>query len=359
MKRISVLSFFQLFILLVVIPGSTLAQTKPPTPPRPTPTPPPRAATTVTTDRTDPFARYNQKFRFGGMINLIPTGEQPEKIEVALRAKGAYFDQAVSTFTGREFFFSEVPFAMDYQLSVALSGCATCEKVSLSLDPGTIERGYINFRLLRDPSAPADKQIRLEALLLPDKARRELEKARESEDKGKMEDALKSIDKAMGQASEFPEPYMEKARLLLKMNQRAAAEPLLQKAVSIDPANFIGHKLLGYLYLTTGKETDAIPEIDAALKLSPEDVDCLAFRGEALYQTKQYEDAAASLSKALELAPDYYRASWRLGYAYVQLKKYPEALKAFEQFMKTNKKLPTAKVEELMQQLRAATGTQG
>jgi len=191
-------------------------------------------------------------------------------------------------------------------------------------------------------------------LAVPREAIRKLSEAAEKAGKGDYKKALKLIDQSEKIAPDFVEVYASRAVVLMKMKQLKKAEEVLKKAIELDANHFSAQKNLGYLYLITKREPEAVAPLQKAIEINSSDASSLGFLGEALYQTGKYDDAVEPLKKALKLNPEFFRASYRLGYVYIQLKQYPEALAAFEQFLKTNQGMPDTRVRDLVVQLKAA-----
>lgn len=62
-------------------------------------------------------------------------------------------------------------------------------------------------------------------------------------------------------------PYILMAKVLLKKNEPALAVRSLERALSMDPNNYIGHYLLGQAYRTLGNTADADRELQLSEKL--------------------------------------------------------------------------------------------
>ena len=90
--------------------------------------------------------------------------------------------------------------------------------------------------------------------------------------------------------------YMADAQM--HMNHPEAAQPLLEKALRIDPRRELAHLDLGILYADAGRPDDALREMKEAARLAPEDVD-VHWRLGRLYQSMGRKDEAkAELDKA-------------------------------------------------------------
>ncbi|MDE3188028.1 MAG: tetratricopeptide repeat protein [Acidobacteriota bacterium] len=87
----------------------------------------------------------------------------------------------------------------------------------------------------------------------------------------------------------------------VQMNQMAAAQPLLEKAVKLDPSLALAYLDLGIVYSEAGRNEDALRELAVAAKLTPDDVN-VHWRLGRLYRTMgKKEEAKAEFDKASKL----------------------------------------------------------
>jgi len=94
----------------------------------------------------------------------------------------------------------------------------------------------------------------------------------------------------------------------IQMQQMQAAEPILTKALKLNPASSMGHLDLGIVYVETDRKGDAMRELRIATKLAPQDV-AAHFRLAQLYRSmgkaaeaKAEFDKAKSINKATDKA---------------------------------------------------------
>ena len=62
-------------------------------------------------------------------------------------------------------------------------------------------------------------------------------------------------------------PYIQLGKVMLKKNDAKTALMYLERAVKMDPSNFITHHLLGQAYRAAGQEADAEREFKRAEEL--------------------------------------------------------------------------------------------
>jgi tetratricopeptide (TPR) repeat protein len=94
----------------------------------------------------------------------------------------------------------------------------------------------------------------------------------------------------------------------MQLNHPEAARPLLENALRIDAGRALAHLDLGIVYADTGRQDDAVREMNEAARLAPEDVN-VHWRLGRLYRTmgkkdeaKAEFDKASSITKAADNA---------------------------------------------------------
>jgi len=98
------------------------------------------------------------------------------------------------------------------------------------------------------------------------------------------------------------------------------------------------HFALGSVYTATGKNAQAVEEIEKALQLQPNSDDGYIRLGKAYAATGQAEPALAAFKKAVELNPYYWYNYKQLGWAYFQFGRNEEALQEFKRQVDLNPK---------------------
>jgi tetratricopeptide (TPR) repeat protein len=85
------------------------------------------------------------------------------------------------------------------------------------------------------------------------------------------------------------------------------AIPLLERAVSLDPAAAAARLDLAAQLLKLGRNGDALVQLESLLEQDPNQPKALLLQGIALYRTGRYLNARPSLERAIELDPAYSR----------------------------------------------------
>jgi tetratricopeptide (TPR) repeat protein len=83
------------------------------------------------------------------------------------------------------------------------------------------------------------------------------------------------------------------------------AERIYNRILAIRPDHFDSQHLLGVIFYQRGDPAQAVGRINLALKRSPNNVQALNNRGNALSALKQFKEALASYDRAIVSCPDF------------------------------------------------------
>lgn len=86
-----------------------------------------------------------------------------------------------------------------------------------------------------------------------------------------LEDAAKEFDAELANISNSPQALIYLADVHIKLGDPTAAQPLLEKAIEIDPRIALGHLDLGIIYASAGRKTEALREMKTAEEQNPND----------------------------------------------------------------------------------------
>lgn len=93
-------------------------------------------------------------------------------------------------------------------------------------------------------------------------------------------------------------------------------ETLFRDTLARNPASALVHNNLGVIFMSTGREAEAVPAFEAAVRLAPHTPDYRVNLGLALAQMPgRHPDAIAEYRKALQDDPNFYSAHLNLGLA--------------------------------------------
>jgi tetratricopeptide (TPR) repeat protein len=92
-----------------------------------------------------------------------------------------------------------------------------------------------------------------------------------------------------------------------------------------------------------GEPEKAIALLDKALTLEPANDMLWVLRGSLLYDLRRYDEAVDSHDRAIAIKPDYAVAWYNRGIALFRLARYPDALASFDRALELNPEYADAK----------------
>ena len=132
--------------------------------------------------------------------------------------------------------------------------------------------------------------------------------------------ALHPEDDALRQA------HLGLARSLLVQKKLDAAAFEFGAYLELEPSDVTVRIDRASVLVDSGKDDDALAELDKAASGGPEGLRALKLRSQILWEKKRYDDAIPVLQKAAAIAPTDPDIAARLGRVYVAKKDYPNAL---------------------------------
>src|SRR5262249_12474086 len=108
------------------------------------------------------------------------------------------------------------------------------------------------------------------------------------------------------------------ALTLHRAGHMSEAEEMYRQILRGQPRHFDSLHLLGVVYHQRGEHARAAEQIEAALKINPNDAFAHSNRGGALAQMRSFSDAVASYNKAVALKPDFAEAFHSRGNALLE-----------------------------------------
>jgi len=122
---------------------------------------------------------------------------------------------------------------------------------------------------------------------------------------GRGEEAVAAYKKAIelgeGAATKSPDPYLNLGGYLLEQNRAGDALPYLETARAISPQESRGHEKLGKAYTELNRLPEAKTELEIAVGLAPENAALHYMLGQVYRRLGDGEKAAAELKKSEEL----------------------------------------------------------
>ena len=125
---------------------------------------------------------------------------------------------------------------------------------------------------------------------------------------------------------------------LFKKGLNDEARTAFRRAIQLDPSVPQNYYNLALVDLSDKRDTDAVPNLQAFLRLDPENGEGHLLLGRALHNLNQTEPAIQEFKKALTLAPNLPLAHYHLGYAYQSQGDLTQALEEFRKETAVNPK---------------------
>lgn len=103
----------------------------------------------------------------------------------------------------------------------------------------------------------------------PDPVAIHLKAARKLEEKGRIDEAIKEVKKALEESAGSSRPMRELGRLILKNGDPARALIFFQKATEINRLDVVSYHYMGQIHYRMGKIDKAIEKFSKAMEISP------------------------------------------------------------------------------------------
>lgn len=168
-------------------------------------------------------------------------------------------------------------------------------------------------------------------LRVPEKARKEYEKAEEAFKKQKENEAREHCDKALKADPTYSRALSLSALLDVMGNKLDSARAKAEESVKSDPGYGMGYVVLGAIYNTLQRYDDAARTLNAALPLVPNAWQAHFELSRALLGKGEYHEALRESDRTLQGAPENYAPAHLLrAHVLLGLKAYTEAVAELE-----------------------------
>ena len=122
-----------------------------------------------------------------------------------------------------------------------------------------------------------------------------------------------------------------------------AAIEYFNSAIKNDSQNWYLYTARGLSWQMFRRDLEkAIADYSAAIKLSPRDLDCYHFRGQAYFGTKNYDKAIADFNRAVRIDPDNAHFFHSRGEVWIAKKDYENAIADFDDAIRRDPQLAAA-----------------
>ncbi len=132
----------------------------------------------------------------------------------------------------------------------------------------------------------------------------EFNRAIDSHQKGKLDRAKRGYKRVLQSAPNHASAIHLLGVLDLQRGNPEAAAALIEKAIGIDPNMAAAHYNLARCRKLLGQLQAALASADHCLSITPDDLDALLLKGNALNELERPEEAVTTFSEVLELNPD-------------------------------------------------------
>lgn len=186
---------------------------------------------------------------------------------------------------------------------------------------------------------------------IPEKARKEFEKASAAGALGRIDEAIEHLRRAISIFPGFVRARNDLGTYLLAQGKLDEAEEELKKAIGLDAAAFNPILNLGIVLVHKQAFVEASETMAKAVSLEPNSPAAHLYAGLAHVGTEKLEAAEINLKTAYSLGgPKYGAALYHLGQLYLTRGDQPAALKSFEEYLSV---VPDARNAQQVKQLIA------
>ena len=136
-----------------------------------------------------------------------------------------------------------------------------------------------------------------------------------------------ALESAIQVNPKSPFAYAGLGLIQWREKNRDAAIDFWKQALSYNPRMMAVRKRIATAFYESGQHADAVAQINAALRIEPEDPEAYAIKGRFHLLDKEFKDAQKAYEDAVALDPEGRKPSIRYGLveAYIQLSKFDQA----------------------------------
>jgi predicted O-linked N-acetylglucosamine transferase (SPINDLY family) len=134
----------------------------------------------------------------------------------------------------------------------------------------------------------------------------------------------------------------EQALTLHRQGRLAEAEALYLQALAVDARDVTARQFLGVARAQSGRNAEALADLDAALSLKPGDADIALNRANVLKALGRYQEALAGFDAAIAARPGFAQAHNNRGSLLQDLKRPAEAVAAYDAALKIEPRFSAA-----------------
>ena len=149
-------------------------------------------------------------------------------------------------------------------------------------------------------------------------------------EKGKYQNAVEEISKALKLEPQYVTPYYYRSLAFMKMEQYEKSISDIEKAIELAPNIFGYFNHRGSLYLFKKEYKKAIENFNKSIQIEPRNIIAYIHRGDTHRELKEYQKAIEDYTTALDLDNSLIHVHNNRGYTYYKLKDNNNACMDFE-----------------------------
>jgi tetratricopeptide (TPR) repeat protein len=272
-----------------------------------------------------------------GQVRLAGALTPAQNVRVSLERVGGGTNDQMATDNRGRFRFAQLPRGQ-YVVNVT-APCYMTERRQVELL--VIFRSYLDVELSPDTTSPNCAAARAAAppaasvdARVPEGARKEYERGSAALARGKDEDGLRALRRAVELYPDFFAAHMLLASAHTKAGRLEEAEAALERAVKVDPRSAAALVSLGEVRRRLKKHDAAVEVLEAALKLEEASWQAHLALGRVYLDTEQVKKAAPHIGRALQLKPDYPDSHLLAGNLLLKLGEPGRALAEYEEYLR-------------------------
>ena len=218
----------------------------------------------------------------------------------------------------------------------------------------------LNLRMAQegDSGAGGRNSVSVAQMKVPEKARKDLKKAREALQKQKIDEAQKYLAQALETYPNYAEALTLRGILKLDDKQYDGASQDLEAAIHCDPNYPLAYFALGATYNLLSRWDDATRALQRGLGLEPNSWQGHFELSKTLIAQRQYEAALGQLGKAEDENAKYAMIHLLKAHALLGLKNYPDAMAELETYLQREPNgTASAQAKQTLDKVRAFVAT--
>lgn len=236
----------------------------------------------------------------------------------------------------------------NYHVQVSGDGIETTASETFEVDNRKVSQSqYVAVRKVDDsgpkPLSARSPMVSATDLQVPQKARKELDKANEQMAMKNWKKSLEHLNQAIQLAPQWATAYNNLGVLYAKMNDEPHEEEALKKAITLD--NRFSPALLNYGKLSLSQKNFPAAEdaLQKAAAVEPGNPEMLMLLADAAYMNRHFDLAITSADRAHQVTPDHPSfVHYIAARAYQQKGDQARALAEFQLFLQEEPKGPRA-----------------